>query len=437
MRTGGGNLFNASNRDGSPRGPLPKMSANPTLLEFFEKRFAPANHVLQSATRALKTGMPEDVILACLMHDTVQSLIKVDHGWWGAQMIEPYVSEKVVFAIRHHQTLRFYPDEKFGYEYPEMYLRLFGEDYKPEPYLEQNYKMVRNHKWYELPRLVTVNDLYSFDPKPEGLDRSVRRHHWPQLQAAEGRARLRQQPDGAHVADDDVPGSPAVTGRRKTCASEPQRLRENRNPLSLCASEAFCVPAQSRLRFPVQQRYLSALCVGGVLALRVRRRHPRADDADLQGPRRARRRRRARDHRQPHRLPARRQHAARCDQARRGHRVRHGQGRLQSDARRSNPACSPSRCYRRLGKTYNTAQSFAEIGEHAVVYLHVRVPRPEGHQGDEARPRERLDRRDGNGAVRGTKNEERERKTRTKNEERGTGRARPSTCDVSRIDEAR
>jgi len=164
IRTGGGNLFNASNRDGSPRGPLAKMSANPTLLEFFEKRFAPANHVLQSATRALKTGMSEEVILACLMHDTVHALVKVDHGWWGAQLIEPYVSEKVVFAIRHHQTLRFYPDEKFGYEYPEMYLNMFGEDYKPEAYLEQNYKFVRNHKWYELPRLVTVNDLYSFDP---------------------------------------------------------------------------------------------------------------------------------------------------------------------------------------------------------------------------------------------------------------------------------
>ncbi len=133
----------------SPRGPLPKLSDRPTLLEFFEKRFAPANHVLQSATRALKTGMPEEIILACLMHDTVHALMKVDHGWWGAQIIEPYVSEKVVFAIRHHQTLRFYPDEKFGYEYPESYLRTFGEDYKPEPYLEQNYKMVRNHKWYD------------------------------------------------------------------------------------------------------------------------------------------------------------------------------------------------------------------------------------------------------------------------------------------------
>ena len=163
VRPGAGNVFNATSRDGSPKGPLAKMSGQPTVLEFFEKRFAPANHVLQSATRALKTGMSEEIVFACLMHDTVHALVKVDHGWWGAQIIEPYVSEKVVFAIRHHTTLRFYPDEKFGYEYPESYLQTFGEDYKPEPYLEQNYERVRNHKWYDLPRLVTVNDLYSFD----------------------------------------------------------------------------------------------------------------------------------------------------------------------------------------------------------------------------------------------------------------------------------
>jgi len=163
LRRGAGSVFSAG-AAGSPRGLLPKMSDRPTLVEFFEKRFAPASHVLQSANRALTTGMTEETILACLLHDTVLNLIKVDHGWWGAQLYEPYVSEKTAFAIRYHQTLRFYPDEKFGYEYPESYLRTFGEDYKPEPYLEQTYKMLRNHKWYELPRLVTVNDLYSFDP---------------------------------------------------------------------------------------------------------------------------------------------------------------------------------------------------------------------------------------------------------------------------------
>jgi hypothetical protein len=164
VRRGAGSIFNASGPGGAPRGLLPKMSNKPTLVEFFEKRFNPGTHVLQSANRALTTGMSEEVILACLLHDTVQSLVKPDHGWWGAQLYEPYVSEKTAFAVRYHQTLRFYPDDKYGYEYPESYIETFGEDYKPEPYLEQTYKMLLNHKWYELPRLVTVNDLYSFDP---------------------------------------------------------------------------------------------------------------------------------------------------------------------------------------------------------------------------------------------------------------------------------
>ena len=159
-RRGVGNLF-ASRK---PTTRLPPMPARPTLVDFFKLRFQPANHVLQSATRAMKTGMTEEVILACLLHDTAQALIKVDHGWWGAQLYEPYVPEKTSFAIRYHQALRFYPDPSVGYEYPEIYHRLYGTDYKPEPYIEATYKMVRQHKWYMEPRLVTVNDLYAFDP---------------------------------------------------------------------------------------------------------------------------------------------------------------------------------------------------------------------------------------------------------------------------------
>jgi hypothetical protein len=142
---------------------LEPMSNKPTLKEFFEKRFAPANHVLQSANRALKTGMSEEVVLACLLHDTVHALIKVDHGWWGAQLYEPYVSPKVTFAIRYHQALRFYPDTEAGYEYPEMYYNMFGVDYQPPPHVAAAYKFARQHKWYMHSRLVTVNDLYAFD----------------------------------------------------------------------------------------------------------------------------------------------------------------------------------------------------------------------------------------------------------------------------------
>ena len=34
----------------------------------------------------------------------------------------------------------------------------------PPPHIAATYKMLRNHKWYMEPRLVTVNDLYAFDP---------------------------------------------------------------------------------------------------------------------------------------------------------------------------------------------------------------------------------------------------------------------------------
>jgi hypothetical protein len=160
-RRGVGTLFANNGRNVKKLEPMP---ANPTLLDFFKLRFAPANHVLQSATRAMKTGMTEEIILACLLHDVVQSLIKPDHGWWGAQLFEPYISQKATFAIRYHQTLRFYPDSAAGYEYPDLYYRIFGKDYTPPPHIEATYKMLRNHKWYMEPRLVTVNDLYAFDP---------------------------------------------------------------------------------------------------------------------------------------------------------------------------------------------------------------------------------------------------------------------------------
>src|SRR3954467_3470960 len=63
-RRGAGSVF--TGRGGENVKKLQAMPAKPTLKDFFELRFAPANHVLQSATRALKTGMSEEIILACL-----------------------------------------------------------------------------------------------------------------------------------------------------------------------------------------------------------------------------------------------------------------------------------------------------------------------------------------------------------------------------------
>jgi len=144
---------------------LPRMPDQPTLFDFFNYRFGPAAHLLQSARLARKNGVSEKIVLACLLHDIgITGFIRSDHGYWGAQLVEPYVDEEVSWAIRHHQALRFYADESVGYKYPEMYVRLFGPDYTPEPYIEQAYRQARAHKWYMSARLICVNDLYSFDP---------------------------------------------------------------------------------------------------------------------------------------------------------------------------------------------------------------------------------------------------------------------------------
>jgi hypothetical protein len=150
--------------------PLEPMPDKPTFLDFFRLRLAAGNHCLQSANHALQTGQPERTVLACLLHDGVQGLIKADHGWWGAQLYEPYVDERITWGIRYHGALRFYPDDSVGYEYPDLYNRIFGEDYVPPDYIRRAYDFARNHRWYMESRLITVNDLYGFE---EGVELTI------------------------------------------------------------------------------------------------------------------------------------------------------------------------------------------------------------------------------------------------------------------------
>ncbi|MBT3989256.1 MAG: hypothetical protein HON14_14115 [Rhodospirillaceae bacterium] len=149
---------------------LQEMPEKPTLLDFVRLRFTIGgqDHLLQSARLAANNGAPEKMVLACLLHDiAVSGFIRSDHGYWGAQLIEPYVDEEVSWAIRMHQCVRFFPDEDEGYEYPVVYHRMFGEDYKPEPYILEEYKRARAHKWYGSALMICKNDLYSFDPDVE------------------------------------------------------------------------------------------------------------------------------------------------------------------------------------------------------------------------------------------------------------------------------
>ena len=144
---------------------IPAMPKNPTLMDFFRMRFGGTQHVLQSAKLARDNGHDEKIILACLLHDiAVTGFISGDHGYWGAMLVEPYVDEEVSWAIRAHQVMRFFPDSSVGYEYPAAYIKYFGEDFTPEPYVHEAYARMKDHKYYMTGRLICLNDYYAFDP---------------------------------------------------------------------------------------------------------------------------------------------------------------------------------------------------------------------------------------------------------------------------------
>ena len=145
---------------------LPTMPEQPTLIDFFKYRFGPANHLLQSARHAVKAGMDEKVVLACLLHD-----IGVDRLYplrprllgratgralcrRGSDLGDPRASGAALLS-RRVGRLRISANPTS---------RHFGADYRPEPYIEEEYQRARNHKWYMTARMITVNDIYSFDP---------------------------------------------------------------------------------------------------------------------------------------------------------------------------------------------------------------------------------------------------------------------------------
>ena len=146
----------------------------------------------------------EKIVLACLLHDiAVSAFIRADHGYWAAQLLEPYVDEEVTWAIRYHQALRFFPDESAGYAIPEptqavrcgLPARALHRPGLPE---------ARDHKWYMCSRLIcSTTSTRSIQPSVWSSRSS------PTSSAGTSSSRRRAsastQAPRAHVAHDQLP----------------------------------------------------------------------------------------------------------------------------------------------------------------------------------------------------------------------------------------
>ena len=109
-------------------------------------------HSLQSATRALRAGESEEMIVATLLHDIGDELAPMNHSEYAASILKPYVSEKTHWIIEKHGEFQMY-----------YYAHHLGNDrFRREKY--------KNHKYYQ----ATIDfcekyDQCSFDPNYKSM----------------------------------------------------------------------------------------------------------------------------------------------------------------------------------------------------------------------------------------------------------------------------
>ena len=72
-------------------------------------------HSLQTATRALRDGVDDEMVVCALLHDIGDTLAPVNHGPMAAAMLAPYISPLNAWMIAHHEEFQgLYYAEFFG-----------------------------------------------------------------------------------------------------------------------------------------------------------------------------------------------------------------------------------------------------------------------------------------------------------------------------------
>ena len=104
-------------------------------------------HSLQSATRAFRDGADEETVVCALLHDVGDILAPHNHADLAAAILQPYVSEKNHWIVKHHAVFQ-------GY----YYFHHVGLN-------RDERERFRGHPWFEACATFCENwDQNSFDP---------------------------------------------------------------------------------------------------------------------------------------------------------------------------------------------------------------------------------------------------------------------------------
>ncbi|MFY9573276.1 MAG: HD domain-containing protein [Blastocatellia bacterium] len=110
------------------------------------------HHALQTATRALRDGASEEMIVAALCHDIGKVISVENHPAIAAEILKPYLTRETYEIVRTHQDFQ-----------GRHYYALMGKD----PDARQQYA---NEPWFEMACVFTDGwDQTSFDPEYDTL----------------------------------------------------------------------------------------------------------------------------------------------------------------------------------------------------------------------------------------------------------------------------
>jgi predicted HD phosphohydrolase len=104
-------------------------------------------HSLQAATRALRDGADDELIVAALIHDVGDELAPYNHAAIAAEILRPYVRAEVTWIVEQHGLFQSY-----------YYAHHYGAD-------RNGRDRFRDHPWYRACADFCANwDQCSFDP---------------------------------------------------------------------------------------------------------------------------------------------------------------------------------------------------------------------------------------------------------------------------------
>ncbi len=109
-------------------------------------------HSLQTATRAQRDGQDDEYVVCALLHDIGDTLACTNHSELAATMLEPFVSDKNHWIVKHHGIFQGY------YFFHHLGLDRNARD------------RFRDHEWFrDCAAFCEKYDQNSFDPEYETL----------------------------------------------------------------------------------------------------------------------------------------------------------------------------------------------------------------------------------------------------------------------------